>query len=106
MAKPVDTITDDLDIDVHTREGVSTPVIEMEGDVQIDISTRDLTFEIKGIAAIVLASHPTDPKGRWLTIGEDVVRKIPKDGAEFILLNRSGDVPVVEWEGMIRRRGW
>lgn len=106
MAKPVDTITQDLDIDVHTREGLSIPFIEMEGDTQIDISTRDLVFEIKGVGVIPLGAHPSDAKGRWLTIGDEIVRKIPKDGAEFILLNRSGDVPVVEWEGMIRRRGW
>lgn len=105
MIQP-DLIDRNLNINLHPLEGAAIPIVQFNGAVQVDLSTADLVFELKGLVKIPLQAHPSDPKGRMLVISKDHVKNVPKIGTPFALVDKSGIEPLVRWVGVLKKTDW
>lgn len=99
MSVPPSVVDTSGNISVHGREG-AVILVTLSG-----VTASDLSFEIQGSQAISLTATGA-PDQYQLVITQTVVDAVPDGGAMFALRNLAGVVPVVEWEGTIKRRGF
>ena len=94
-------------ITVPAAGGVSIPIKEQSNEdppVPVDISTTPLNFHVYGRFDMVPGVDDNDPLGRMLVIDEATADLLNTKGSEFQLLDMTDpDVPVVLWNGIIRR---
>ena len=98
-------------IAVHGRAGLLIPYsrfIDNAGvDLQVDISTHDIYLEVPAAKLRVkLVADPEDIKGQRILLTRADVEKLPETPASFIVLDETGIIPVVDWEGKICRTGY
>lgn len=95
----------DIIINVHEEAGLAPQPISyrsLKGQI-IDASNADMVFKITGTNFIKpLGSNPSDPRGRTLSLSLAEMALIA-DGARWVIIDRSGAVPVDLSKGAIRR---
>lgn len=99
-------------IEVHGRGGLNIPYTRYQKspqgrEEQIDISASTIYLEIPSIHLRKrLVANPSDPKGLVLKLIRTEVERLPKVASDFAVIDETGDVPNVEWEGKIIRTGY
>jgi hypothetical protein len=99
-------------IRVHGREGLNIPYTRYHKtatgrEVQVDISGSDIFLEIPAAdLRVQLLPNNADPMGLLIQLTRLQVAAIPTTATEFVVIDESGIVPKVEWDGKIQRIGY
>lgn len=98
-------------INVHGRAGLLIPYsrfITVDGEeVQVDISDFSIFIEIPAAhIRKALVANPQDSKGLRILLTRSEVETLPDRESPFVVIDETGDVPLVDWTGMIRRTGY
>lgn len=94
-------------IHAHYQAGLRIPITDVDAnDVQIDISAAPWFVKI-GSLKKALAAHPSDVKGRMLTLTPDELKThVPLSGTTFVVVDETNaTLPDARWEGRISARG-
>lgn len=99
-------------ISVHGREGLLLPYTKFTKsatgrEVQVDISGSTIYIEIPSVnIRKLLAQNPNDEKGLLIKLLREEVEQLPIKPTDFIVIDETGEIPNVEWEGRIVRTGY
>lgn len=101
-------------IQVHGREGLNIPYTRYQKtatgrETQVDISGSDIFFEVPGATPplrVQLVANPGDAKGLLIQLTRDQVETLPTTQTVFAVIDETGTIPDVEWEGKIQRTGY
>lgn len=98
-------------ISVHGREGLLLPYARFtlvnNIETQVDISANHVFFEVSTAhLRVPLVVNPADPLGLLILLERSDVEKLQTTPSPFIVVDESGEIPVVEWDGTIRRTGY
>lgn len=96
-------------INLHPREHLSLPIRGGDNGVGLDLSTKTYFFEIldaagKPLIRVAVGPHPTDATMKLLYVDREQLKKLPAQGAPFVLLDETGGSSTPRWEGFIKRR--
>lgn len=104
------SISDDI-IAVHGRGGLLLPYsrfVDVAGvKTQVDISAHDIYVEIP--AARIrkkLVIDPVDNKSLRVLLTRAEVERIPPTSSPLIIIDETGEIPVVDWESRIQSVGY
>lgn len=105
-------IMDDLgNIKIHGREELSLPIrfteIDADGNtVDQDVSGSPMYFEIPGIVRLPLQNVPGYPAFKRLVVLSATIKKVPKNGANYIIRQEGGVAAEVRLDGRFEWYGW
>jgi hypothetical protein len=97
---------------VHGREGLNIPYTRYlkspaGREQQVDISGMTIFFEVPGAhLRLQLIPNPSDAMGLLIQLSRAQVATLPTIESDFIVIDESAIVPVIEWEGKISRVGY
>lgn len=98
-------------ITVHGRAGLIIPYTRFTTvnnvETQVDISAATLFVEIPGARIRkALQVDPNDVKGLRIVLTRTEVGAIPIKPAEMIVVDETGEVPLVDWDALVQRIGY
>jgi hypothetical protein len=99
MTEIAPTFADNGDIYLHGRDEATIRIV-FENE---DLTGRQVYLEIEGVSRKLLMG---DQNYRYLVITNDDMRKIPQNGAQYVVRDETDVLADVRLDGMIRWRGW
>ncbi len=104
------SVSDDI-IAVHGRGGLLLPYsrfVEVDGvKTQVDISDHDIYVEIPSARIRKkLVIDPIDALSLRVLLTRTEVESIPPTPSPLIIIDETGEIPIVDWESKVQRVGY